>query len=121
MTLISCNLQDGQGSPHQQLIDDESEELKQRQLADMLKSFEGRVDSIGILSKSGDDIETSNDTDHEDPYLPSMPPKYAAWPEPIQNPDWPLAEDCSLESKVTLPDLKDFPTVFLSPENKGFK
>merc|ERR1711935_1205210 len=55
---------------------------------------------------------------------PSLPPKYSKWPDqkailPFDDSDWPLSIDCT--SQVSkLPKWNEYPSVFFSPENKGF-
>ena len=67
----------------------------------------------------------------ENPMKPSLPPLYDEWPpsiaegigsisEPILRATWPSESDCGSQ-KVRAPQWNEYPTVFMSPENKGFE
>ena len=58
---------------------------------------------------------------------PSLPAKYKEWPEnpnkescPFLSDGWPTAVDCAAQASKK-PQINEYPTVFLSPENKGFE
>ena len=60
---------------------------------------------------------------------PSLPEKYKNWPKneaedilkyPYLASDWPTAVDCAAQVSKK-PASNEYPTVFLSPESKGFK
>lgn len=112
----------------------------------LLKSFQTRIDSIGSpasSSSSSSDTNLTKDDDYievyveseGDPREPTLRPKYGEWPEDqikendeenlfvaVHNkPDWPTEEDCDTEWISRPPQWNEFPTVFLSPENKGYE
>ncbi len=117
----------------------------------LLKSFQARIESIGGPASSSatdaNDTKKRPRDEHEtlevemyvedglaDPHEPTKPPKYAAWPETLtlgskkdaavpdyDRPDWPTEADCDTEWISRPPQWNEYPTVFLSPENKGFE
>ena len=105
------------------------------ELENLLRAFEYKVDLLG--SAEGGSVDSrkektwngsldDDDDEHEDPYLPSLEPLYDIWPgESVQiyhhsDPNWPCKTECA--SDFAKPPLwNDYPTVFLSPENKGFE
>ena len=70
---------------------------------------------------------TLTDDDLE-PNKPSKPPKYQEFPKsspdaappPYMNINWPTKTDCSSQMAKP-PQWNEYPTVFMSPENKGFE
>jgi hypothetical protein len=134
-TYISCNLRHD-NDKHKHLLDNNSQ-MDQEQLEELLRTFEYRVGVIGggkdandtgdADSDSRETSTTSNgeDEDHEDPSQPSKQPMYAVWPEEMttsmhMRPNWPTEYDCSSQLGKP-PQWNEYPTVFLSPENKGFE
>ncbi len=89
-------------------------------LEKMLKTFELKVESInqGGGDESGGDSEEDLDLGRE----PSKSPKYAKWPKKKfkLKEGWPTESDCAAHFNNP-PKWNEYPTVFLSPENKGFE
>lgn len=129
-TYLTCSLESA-NDIHKDIItsDDGSINFKgaepheSREIENLLKSFELKVDTVHV----GDIASKDSSSDNEDKE-PSLAPKYSEWPKkifdemllPHQEPDWPSPMDCSTQVSKP-PQWNEYPTVFLSPENKGFK
>lgn len=87
------------------------------------------MDSIsGQREISNDTVKKNEDSDDDlEPNKPSKPRKYAEFPKmppefsfPYLNSDWPTKADCASQMAKP-PQWNEYPTVFMSPENKGFE
>ena len=109
-------------------LEKERSKFDDMHIEDLLKTFEDRVESIGVRPKNATEEEPKSDPDMEDPKKPSKPPRYAEAPDPPEQPplyaqpEWPTRAHCSRnELGSDPPEWNDYPSVFLSPENKGFE
>ncbi len=83
----------------------------------MLKNFELKVESIN-LGNGDSENDDSADLGRE----PSKKPKYGKFSKRqlILHDQWPSALECGAYI-ANPPKWNEYPTVFLSPENKGFE
>jgi len=106
------------------------------QVDDVMRTFEARVRAMSgntlDFNITGDppDLRVDEFFNREDSSeaRPSLPAKYAVWPsEQAEKPahsrsGWPSRETCdAARNGRPPPKWNEFPTVFLSPENKGFE
>lgn len=70
-------------------------------------------------------IESADEEDKEEPkVLPTLPVKYTNWPEtrpalPFEDSEWPSPMQCASQVSKE-PQWNEYPTVFMSPEDKGY-
>lgn len=95
-------------------------------------SSEGGGGTSSASSSAGSEqgaIKPEDRTDDLEPNKPSLPPKYSEFPAAVsaretprayEDPDWPREKDCRSQLAKP-PQWNEYPTVFLSPENKGFE
>ena len=86
------------------------------------KNVENLIEKI---QHTASNEETSQVISEEESLEPSLPAKYANWPKqkvtlPFDDSDWPSAIECTSQVSKQ-PKWNEYPSVFFSPENKGFK
>ena len=118
-TMVTCSLL-SENDIHKDLWTNQGKtvnEIKSKNVENLIQKFQT------ISNEDGENEEIGRKlADLE----PSLPPKFDKWPEKsdkvanLDDPDWPTAVECTSQV-VKHPQWNEFPTVFLSPENKGFK
>ena len=123
-TFVTCSIPSDE--VHKELwkhID--NSDLKNIDIETLLKQFEQSIDTL----LTTEDLETEEFTQPNTKKItqPSLPAKYGNWPNidensnlPFLKSDWPTAIDCAAQASKK-PEMNEYPTVFLSPENKGFE
>ena len=115
-TMVTCSLM-SENDIHKDLWTNQGKsfnEIKSKNVENLIQKFQH-------ISHD----ESSDDENNYGILEPSMPAKYEKLPEnadklSFEDPDWPSAVECSGQL-AKQPKWNEYPTVFLSPENKGFK